>query len=131
MSLKGAISIHYGSSNYACNFQSTISGSAVSVDLFNPTSWWIVRPGPKSDTTEVKLYKSDGYTSTTTSELPATTHGVTLKAVNNNDALVTVGSGQSSSVYSTTDGGTRWVKVVPPSDAKTGFTVPAPKPPSS
>jgi hypothetical protein len=131
MSLKGSISIHYGSPNYACNFQSTISGSAVSVDLFNLASWWIVRPGPKSDTTEVKLYKSDGYTSTTTSELPATTHGVTLKAVNNNDALITVGSGQFSSVYSTTDGGTIWDKVVPPSEAKTGFTVPAPQPPSS
>ena len=131
MSLKGSISIHYGSPNSACNFQSTISDSPVSVDLFSPDSWWIVRPGPKSHTTEVKSYKSDGYTSITTSELPATTHGVTLTALNDNDALVTVGSGQSSSVYSTSDGGTMWVKVVPPSKAKTGFTVPAPQPPSS
>ena len=131
MSLKGALSIHYGTANYACSFQSTISGSAVSVDFFNPKSWWIVRPGPKSDTSEVKSYRSDGYTSTTTSELPATTHGVTLKAVNDNDALVTVGSGQTSSVYSTTDGGTRWVRVVPPTKAKIGFTVAAPQPSSS
>jgi hypothetical protein len=128
MSVKGAISVHYGSANYACSFQSRISGSPVSVDLFGPASWWIVRPGPKSDTTEVKSYKSDGYASTTTSELPATTHGVTLQALNNRDALVTVGSGQSSSVYATTDGGSRWVKVVPPSEATIGFTVPAPQP---
>jgi photosystem II stability/assembly factor-like uncharacterized protein len=131
MSLKGPISIHYGPSNYACNFQSSISGSALSVDLFNATSWWIVRPGAKGDTTEVKSYGSDGYTSTTTSELPATTHGVTLHALNTNDALVTVGSGQSSSVYSTTDGGTRWVKVVPPSEATIGFIVPPASPSTS
>jgi len=131
VSVKGAISIHYGSANYACSFQSRISGSPVSVDLLSPASWWIVRPGPKDDTTEVKSYKSDGDASTTTSELPATTHGVTLQAVNNHDALVTVGSGQSSSVYATTDGGSRWVKVVPPSQPTIGFTVPAPQPSSS
>ena len=112
-------------------FSPRISGSPVSVDLFGPASWWIVRPGPKGDTTEVKSYKSDGYTSITTSELPATTHGVTLSALNNNDALVTLGTGQTSSVYVTTDGGTGWVKVVPPSKATTGFTVPASQPSSS
>jgi hypothetical protein len=126
MAVKGYISIHDGSPGHACSFQSTISGSPVSVDLFSPTGWWMIRPGPASHTTEVKSYKNDGYTSTTTSDLPATTHGVTLKALNNNDALVTVGSGQSLSVYATTDGGTRWVKVIPPSRAKIGFTVPAP-----
>ena len=129
MAVKGAISIHDGSP--ACSFQSTISGSPVSIDLFSPAGWWMVRPVPANRTTELKLYKSDGYSSTTTSDLPATTHGVTLQALNDNDALVTVGSGQSSSVYATTDGGTRWVKVVPPSVAKIGFTVPAPQPPSS
>jgi photosystem II stability/assembly factor-like uncharacterized protein len=130
MSLKGALSIHYGSL-YACSFQSSISGSADSVDLFNPTSWWIVRPGPKSNTTQVRSYEGDGYAFATTSDLPATTHGVTLEALNNKDALITIGSGQSSSVYSTTDGGTIWDKVVPPFGATTGFTVPAPQPPSS
>jgi len=130
MSVKGAISIHYRSTNSACSFQSRINGSPVSVDLFSPASWWIVRPGAMSDTTEVKSYKSDGYTSITTSDLPATTDGVTLTALNNNDALVTVGSGQNSSVYATTDGGTTWVKVVPPSKATPGFTVPASQPPS-
>jgi hypothetical protein len=86
----------------------------------------MIRPGSARHTTEVKSYKNDGYTSTTTSDLPATTHGVTLEALNKNDALVTMGSGQSLSVYATTDGGTRWVKVIPPSLAKIGFTVPAP-----
>ncbi|MHB8378287.1 MAG: WD40/YVTN/BNR-like repeat-containing protein [Acidimicrobiales bacterium] len=127
MSLKGSLSIHYGSPNNACNFQSAISGTGVSVDLFSPTSWWIIRPGPRSNTTEVKSYKTDGYASTTTSDLPATTHGVTLNAVNNNDALMTVGSGQFSSVFATTDGGSTWDKVVPPSAATIGFTVPAPQ----
>jgi len=131
MSVKGALSIHYGSTNSACSFQSRVSGSPVSVDLYSPASWWIVRPGPKSDTTEVKSYKSDGYTSITTPDLPATTGGVTLTALNKYDALVTVGSGQNSSVYATTDGGTTWVKVVPPAKATTGFTVPASQPPSS
>lgn len=131
MSLKGAISIHYGSAGYACSFQSRISGSPVSVDFFSPASWWIVRPGLTGDTTEVKSYESDGYASMTTSELPATTHGVTLAALNSNDALVTVGSGQSSAVYATRDGGATWVEVVPPSRATTGFTVPASQPPTS
>lgn len=130
-SVKGSISIHYASPNSACNLQSRISGSTVSVDPFNSASWWIVRPGPKSDTTEVKLYKSNGYSSITTSDLPATTRGVTLNALNRNDALVTVGSGQFSSVYVTTDGGTIWDKMVPPSKAKTGFVVPTRQPPSS
>jgi hypothetical protein len=124
MDVKGTISIHDTTPNYACSFQSTISGPPVSVDLFSPTGWWMIRPGPKGDTTEVKSYKSNGYTSTTTSELPATTHGVTLRALNSNDALVSVGSGESASVYSTTDGGTNWVKVIPPLAAQVGFTVP-------
>jgi hypothetical protein len=131
MAVKGLITIHDTSPNYACSFQSTISGSPVSVDLFSPASWWMIRPGPASHTTEVKSYKNDGYALTTTSDLPATTQGVTLKALNNDDALVTVGSGQSLSVYATTDGGSSWVKVVPPQEAKIGFTVLAPKPPSS
>jgi len=131
MSVKGAISIHYGSTNSACSFQSRINGSPVSVDLFSPASWWIVRPGAVSDTTEVKSYNNDGYTSIATSDLPATTNGVTLTALNNNDALVTVGSVRNSSVYATTDGGTTWVKVVPPPKATTAFTVPASQPPSS
>lgn len=125
MSVKGSISIRYRYPSAACNFQSTISGSPVSVDLFNPVSWWMIRPGAKSDTTEVKSYKGDGYSSISTSSLPATTRGVTLSALSTNDALVTVGSGQSSSVYATTDGGTRWIKVVPPSTAESGFTVSA------
>jgi photosystem II stability/assembly factor-like uncharacterized protein len=79
---------------------------------------------------ELKLL-GHGYTSTTTSELPATTHGVTLKAINDNDALVTVGSGQSSSVYATTDGGATWAKVVPPARGESGFTVPPSRPPTS
>jgi len=79
---------------------------------------------------ELKLLPN-GYTSTTTSQLPATTHGVTLKAINSNDALVTVGSGQSSSVYATTDGGATWAKVVPPTRGEIGFTVPTSRPPTS
>jgi hypothetical protein len=125
MSVKDSISIHYGSSSYACSFQSSISGSPVSIDLFNPTSWWMIRPGPKGDTTEMRSWHNDGYTSITTSDLPASSNGVSIKALNDSDALITVGSGQSSSVYATTDGGSRWVKVVPPSRATSGFTVPA------
>jgi hypothetical protein len=125
MGVKGSITIRDTSPNYACSFQSTISGPPVSVDLFSPTGWWMIRPGPKGDTTEVKSYKSDGYAFSATSELPATTHGVILKALNSNDALVSVGSGESSAVYVTTDGGTRWYKVVPPFAAAVGFTVPA------
>ena len=130
MSVKGSISIHYGSPNFACDFQSTVSAPAVSVDLFSPASSWIIRPGPRSDTMELKLLPN-GYTSTTTSQLPATTHGVTPKAINSNDALVTVGSGQSSSVYATTDGGATWAKVVPPTRGEIGFTVPTSRPPTS
>ena len=124
MGVKGSITIHDTSPNYACSFQSTISGPPVSVDLFSPTGWWMIRPGPKGDTAEVKSFKSDRYSSTTTSGLPATTHGVTLKALNASDALVSLGSGESSSVYSTTDGGTNWFKVIPPSAARVGFAVP-------
>ncbi len=130
MSVKGAISIHYGSTNDACSFQSRIGGSPVAVDFFGDANWWILRPGPKSDTTEVKSYKSDGYTWITTSQLPATTRGVTLTALNNDDALITVGSGQNSSVYATTNGGSKWVKVAPPSRATTVFTVHDQQPPS-
>jgi len=124
MSVKDSISIHYGTADYACSFQSAIGGSPVSIDLFNPASWWMIRPGPKGDTKEVKSYRSDGYASTSTSDLPATTRGVTLKALNSEDALITIGSGQFSSVYETTDGGTTWARVAPPSQAKIGFTVP-------
>lgn len=66
----------------------------------------------------MKSYRRDGYTWITTSDLPATTDGVTITALNSNDALVSVGTGQNSSVYATTDGGMKWVKVVPPSIAK-------------
>lgn len=125
MSVKGAISIHYGSQSHACGFQSRISGFPVSVDLYGPTSWWMIRPGPKGITTEVKSYKSNGYQWITTSDLPATTHGVSLAALNNADAVVTVGTGQNSSAYATTDGGTKWVKLIPPSNAATGFIVAA------
>jgi photosystem II stability/assembly factor-like uncharacterized protein len=85
----------------------------------------MIRPGPKGDTTEMRSWHNDGYTSITTSDLPASSNGVSIKALNDSDALITVGSGQSSSVYATTDGGSRWVKVVPPSRATSGFTVPA------
>lgn len=131
MSVKGAISVHYGSANAACSFQSRISGSPVSVDLYSPAGWWMIRPGPKGDTTEVKSDKRNGYTSITTSELPATTDGVTLSALNDNNALLTVGSGQNSSVFATIDGGTSWVKVVPPAKATAGFTVRASSSPNS
>jgi photosystem II stability/assembly factor-like uncharacterized protein len=125
MGVKGTITIHDTSPRYACSFLSTISGSPVSVDLFSPTGWWMVRPGPKGHTTEVKSFKGDGYMFETTADLPATTRGVTLDALNGNDALVSVGSGESSSVYSTTDGGTGWTEVVPPQTANGGFTVPS------
>lgn len=125
MGVKGTITIHDTSPGYACSFLSTISGPPVSVDLFSPTGWWMVRPGPKGHTTEVKSFEGDGYIFETTADLPATTRGVTLDALNGNDALVSVGSGESPSVYSTTDGGTGWTKVVPPQTANGGFTVPS------
>jgi len=131
MSLKAPVSIHDGASDVACTFQSSVTGSVLSVDLFSPVSWWIVRPGSRGDATEVTSYKGNGYSFTTTSDLPATTHGVTLDAVNSNEALITVGSGQTSSVYATTNGGTKWLKVVPPTDANIGFTVLAPQSRSS
>jgi photosystem II stability/assembly factor-like uncharacterized protein len=125
MSVKGALSIHDGSASDACSFQSRISGSPVSVDLYSPVGWWMIRPGPRRDTNEMKSFERKGYTSITTSDLPATTHGTTLAALTNSEALVTIGSGQTSSVYATTDGGTTWVKVVPPQQGKSGFTVSA------
>jgi len=125
MGVKGTITIHDTSPIYACSFQSTISGPPVSVDLYSATGWWMIRPGPKGDTTELKSVKSDGYMFETTPDLPATTHGVTLNALNGNDALVSVGSVESPSVYETTDEGANWLKVIPPSAPNVGFTVPA------
>jgi photosystem II stability/assembly factor-like uncharacterized protein len=124
MGVEDSISIH--DSSPGCSFQSAVSGPLVSVDLFSPADWWMVRPGPRGQTTELKSYKSAGYTSITTSDLPSTMRGAALHALNNDDALVTVGTGQSLSVYATTDGGTKWAKVAPPSEAKVGFALPVP-----
>ncbi len=128
--VKGSIIVNSQTASGGCGVYTSVRrGPLVSVDVVSPSTWWVLRPGPKGDT-ERYIVTNGSVSSYRTVELPATTHRALLEGVNARDALLTVGSASGAlTIYSTIDGGATWVALAPPTNGTSGFTLPQSKPP--
>jgi hypothetical protein len=82
----------------------------------NPTTWWILQPGPKSATAEVVVtIGAIRISSFVIRDLPKTTNQMVVAALNARDALITlpIPSGYHTT-YETANGGVTWSKVTLP-----------------
>jgi len=98
------------------------SGHVAIVATASPSTWWILQPGPKGQTTRtVVTANGAGITSYDVKDLPATTGQSDLAALNANDALLTLPIPYGyDTTYETSNGGVGWEKVTLPT---TGSTV--------
>lgn len=131
LSVKGAITINRTAVSQGCAPSTAVAaGALVSVDIVSPTTWWVLRPGPKGNTERfIVADNGKSVSNYVTVELPKTTPGALLQAVNSFHALLTLRNDSGEwKLFSTADGGATWVALTPPRDA-TNFTTPASKPP--
>lgn len=134
LAVKGDLHPMVQDARAGCNaFTTVTTASLVAVGVVSPTIWWVIRPGRKADTEIVIVnHGAHGanYSTDTTVELPDTTHGAVLQAMNESNALLTVRTAMGpSTVYSTADRGATWVKLMPPSSGTSSFVTPPAKAP--
>jgi photosystem II stability/assembly factor-like uncharacterized protein len=114
--VSGKLKISHEIATQPCTLDnSAVSGQVAIVALANPTTWWVLRPGPKGATTRLIVTGSGtGITTYTVNDLPTTIGHPELAALNAEDALLSFAMPAGyTTTYETSNGGATWAKVNP------------------
>jgi hypothetical protein len=115
ISIGGSLAINAQNAAEGCGPGTGVeSGHVATVAAANPSTWWIMRSGPKGNTTRLVVTASGSdVTSYNMKDLPSTLTRPELAALNTNKALITVTiPGGYQSTYETSNGGVTWEKVI-------------------
>jgi hypothetical protein len=123
--VRGALTISPQAATETCTMETVaLSGHAATVDAVNPSTWWILRPGPAGDSTRlIVTVDGEGVTAYNIKDLPSTNGQPSLGATNSEDALLTLARNGYSTTYQTSNSGVTWERVkLPMPAARTSAT---------
>ncbi len=117
IAVSGALAIDRRTVGAACTPTTpVVLGREAVVSSAGPTTWWVLRPGPRGATTRTVVSpRADVVSTYVMKGLPPTTGQVQLGALDANDALITFPLPYGfRTTYETANGGVTWTKVAIP-----------------